>query len=160
MPPKKKPTAPSAAASLVGDVTLTALSATKALVIVAFASASNAAGPLGPLASLEKASTVTVFASIRVFWSVSGTLPQAHSAASAPNACPAGVSISTALPLRVEWLIVAVDPSARNTPPVTAFSLSVAPVCSGYGVGIEFARLTVLESMELRLTLSAPPPST
>jgi hypothetical protein len=96
----------------------------------AFASASIAP-PLGPFASLERAFTVTLLPSIRLFWRLSATLPHAQRAASAPNACPSGVFTMTDFPSSSELRIAAVEPSARKTPPVNAFSLSVAPSCWG-----------------------------
>ena len=95
VPPKKKPTAAIAAASWFGEVTVVALPAMRTLAIVAFASASIVPGPLGPLASLDRAVTVRRLPSIRLLWTVSGTLPQAQSAASAPKACPSGVFTRT-----------------------------------------------------------------
>jgi hypothetical protein len=106
------------------------LPAMRTFVSAAFASASTAP-PLGPFASLDSACTLTLLPSILLFWMVSGASPQAHTAASAPKACPSGVFTWTEFPSSSEPLIVAVEPSARKTPQVNAFSLSVAPVCWG-----------------------------
>jgi len=61
----------------------------------------DSAPPLGPFASLESAFTVTLLPSIRLFWRLSGTLPHAQRAASAPNACPSGVFTMTRVPVNL-----------------------------------------------------------
>ena len=63
----------------------------------------------------------------------------------------------TALWSSVESRIVALDASARKTPPPVEPAVSVPPSCRGYGLGNELARLDVFWSMELSSTVSDPP---